>query len=146
VAWISSAEAQRFSEIASEVIDSIKNQGPLDPSAFTLELEAAERTVTGEIVRWLMGKEVKITSQADVYGRPWEPDRFESILDGVVEREYQKNLMHLALQQGCTTVRQISERTGLELGRVSYLLADLEQTNRVEFRGMKDKKPVFAAL
>jgi hypothetical protein len=43
-------------------------------------------------------------------------------------------------------VREISDRTGLDLKRVSYLLADLEKTSRVAFTGMKESKPVFSAL
>jgi len=43
-------------------------------------------------------------------------------------------------------VREISARIGVDVLRVSYLLADLERTNRVEFTGMQERKPVFAAL
>ena len=40
----------------------------------------------------------------------------------------------------------ISAKIDVDLLRVSYLLADLERTNMVEFTGMQDSKPVFAAL
>jgi hypothetical protein len=32
------------------------------------------------------------------------------------------------------------------LQRVSYLLADMEKRSMVEFKGMDEKKPIFAAL
>jgi predicted transcriptional regulator len=63
-----------------------------------------------------------------------------------LEREYHKNLIYLAIKQGSTSVRDVSAKTGLELLGVSYLLADLERTNRVEFTGMTNSIPVFAAL
>ncbi len=44
---------------------------------------------------------------------------------------------------GNASVRKISTQTGLELKKVSYLLADLEKTNRVEFAGMTNNIPVF---
>jgi hypothetical protein len=50
------------------------------------------------------------------------------------------------VKTGDRSVRQISRRTGLALKRVSYLLADLEKTNRVAFEVMEDCKPVFSAL
>jgi hypothetical protein len=146
LAWVSSAEAQRFTEVAVSVTESAKAQGKLDSKALKMELEAAEMTLDGETVRWLVGKEIKITSKGDVYGRKWDVETYEEILDDILEREFQKNLIYLAIKEGSASVRDISNKTGLELLRVSYLLADLEHTNRVEFTGMEDSKPAFAAL
>jgi hypothetical protein len=146
LAWVSSAEAQRFAQIASDVTASIKAQGRLDVQAFDLELEAALMTVNGETLRWLVSKELKITTQGDVYGRKWDTASYESIMDSVLEREYHKNLIWLAIERGNESVRKISAQTGLELTKVSYLLADLEKTNRVAFNRMEDHKPVFAVL
>lgn len=126
--------------------ESIKAQGKFDSNAFAFELAAAEKTLAGETLRWMVGKEIKITARGDVYGRKWDVDSYETILDSVLEREYQKNLIYQAVEEGYTSVRDISEKIGLELGRISYLLADLEKTNKVEFTGMKDRIPVFAVL
>ena len=70
----------------------------------------------------------------------------ERVLNSLLEREYHKNLIYLAIKGGCSSVREVSEKIGLDLKRVSYLLADLEKTKRVEFRAMQERKPVFAAL
>jgi len=146
LAWVSSAEAQRFADVAAEATAGVKEIGPLDREALALALGACELTVNGEALRWLVGKEVKITAKGDVYGRPWSVERYESVLNTALEREYHKSLIYLALKEGCTSVRDISDRTGLALKRISYLLADLEKTKQVEFRGMEERKPVFAAL
>ena len=146
LAWVSSAEAQRFADVATDVIEAVRNQGPLDKEALETALEACEMTVNTETVRWLVGKEVKITSKGDVYGRRWSVEHYERVLNTALEREYQKNLIYLAIKGGCASVRDVSEKIGLDLKRVSYLLADLEKTKRVEFRAMQERKPVFAAL
>ena len=145
-AWVSSAEAQRFVEVVNTTTDSIKSQGALDAEKFALELEACEMTVSGETIRWLVGKEVKITRDGDVYGRSWDVEKYESVLYSELEREFQKNLIYLAIKKGANSVREVSARINVDLLRVSYLLADLERTNMVEFTGMQDSKPVFAAL
>lgn len=145
-AWVSSAEAQRFVEVVNTTTDSIKGQGPLDTEMFNLELEACEMTVSDETIRWLVGKEVKITKEGDVYGRSWDLEKYESVLYDELEREFQKNLIYLAIREGATSVREVSAKIDIDLLRVSYLLADLERTNRVEFTGMQESKPVFAAL
>lgn len=133
-------------EVVTQTTESIKAQGKFDSDAFASELAAAEKTLAGETLRWMVGKEIKITARGDVYGRKWDVDSYETILDSVLEREYQKNLIYQAVEEGYTSVRDISEKIGLELGRISYLLADLEKTNKVEFTGMKDRIPVFAVL
>ncbi len=145
-AWVSSAEAQRFVEVATNVTDSVKSLGKLDSSELDLQLTAAEMTMKGETLRWLVGKEIKITTKGDVYGRQWDVEKYEKVLFDMLEREYQKNLIYLAIKHDCTNVRAISEKTGLEILRISYLLADMERISMVEFAGMEDSKPVFAAL
>ncbi len=146
VAWVSSAEAQRFVEIVNATTSSIKALGKFDPAAFALQLAAVEETLGGETLRWLVGKELHITTKGDVYGRQWDTRSFESILDSVLEREYQSNLILESIRNGCTSVRDIRARIGLPLQRISYLLADMEKRSLVEFKGMEACKPVFAAL
>ena len=146
VAWVSSAEAQRFVEIATATVESVRKQGALDGEAFAMALEAVDMTVNSETIRWLVGKEVKITTKGDVYGRPCDVESYEAVLHKELEREYQTNLIMLSIKKGCTSVRDISAEIGVDLLRISYLLADLEKTNKVEFTGMQDHKPVFAVL
>ena len=146
LAWVSSAEAQRFVEVVINTTESVKAQGKFDSKAFEYELAAAQMTLSGETLRWMVGKEITITSKGDVYGRKWDVESFETILDAVLEREYQKNLIYQAVKEGYTSVRDINQKIGLDLKRISYLLADLEKTNKVEFTGMKDRIPVFAVL
>jgi len=133
-------------EVVNTTTDAIKSQGALDAEQFNLELEACEMTVNDETIRWLVGKEVKITKEGDVYGRSWDVDKYESVMLKELEREFQKNLIYLAIREGATSVREVSAKIDVDLLRVSYLLADLERTNRVEFTGMQESKPVFAAL
>jgi F420-non-reducing hydrogenase iron-sulfur subunit len=143
LAWCSSAEGQRFAEIVSEVTESIRSQGDFDPKTFSLELDAAEMTAKSETLRWLVGKEVSLTTKGDVYGRKWEANQFKKILSAALEREYQKNLICIALKEGSTSVRDISERTGIENKKISYLISDLEKNNQVIFKGHSEGIPEF---
>ena len=146
LAWVSSAEAQRFAEVATSVTNAVKAQGRLDLEAFALELGAAEMTLKDETLRWMVGKEIKITRDKDVYGREWDVEKYELILDSVLEREYHKNLIYLAIKEGSTSVREINKRIGLDLQLISRLIADMEKTSKIAFTGMENKIPVFAAL
>ena len=135
-----------FVEIVTETTADIKTQGRFDPAAHATQLAAIEGTLSSETLRWLVGKELHITTQGDVYGRQWDTDSFEKILDSALEREYQSNLILEAIKDGCTSVRDIRTKIGLPLLRISYLLADMEKRSLVEFKGMEACKPVFAAL
>jgi hypothetical protein len=146
LAWLSSAEAQRFVDISTEVIENVRARGKFDPELFSMELAAAEETLKAETLRWMVGKEVKLLAKGDVYGRKWDKARFEAILDEVLEREYHKQLIRQAIIAGFTSVRAISKRIGLDLKRISYLMADMEQTSMIEFKGHTECVPVFGAL
>jgi hypothetical protein len=144
--WLSSAEAQRFADITVKVTNAVREMGKLDQDALKMQIDAAAMTVDSETVRWLVGKEVSITTQGDVYGRSWDAEKYGDVVNTALEREYHNNLIVLAIKAGAATVRDISEAAGLEVLRVSYLLADLERIGRVEFTGMTDSNPVFAVL
>lgn len=146
LAWLSSAEAQRFVDISTAVINSISEQGKFEPAMFELELDAVEETLKSETIRWMVGKEVKILTKGDIYGRKWEKQRFESVLDSVLEREYKIRLIRQAIIAGFTSVRGISGRIGIDMKQISYLLADMEKTSMVEFKGHENSIPVFGAL
>jgi len=129
--------------VVGEVTESIKSQGPFDSHAFELELGAAEITAQSETLRWLVGKEVSLTTQGDVYGRRCDVSRFEEILTSVLKREYNNNLIRRALKEGLSSVRDIHKRTGLELAHISHMLSDLEKANQVVFKGHSEGVPVF---
>jgi hypothetical protein len=146
LAWVSSAEAQRFAEVATAIVNDVTELGPLNRDKAGMALDAARRTLDGEFVRWTVGKEKLITDHGDVYGRSWDPERFESILDSIAGAELEKNLIYVALQQGCASVRDVASKTGMDMPRISFLMADMERTGLIEFKGMTDHKPQFAAV
>jgi len=142
--WVSSAEAQRFADVASQVVEDVKRAGPLDRKRYTLELEALRMTLDSEFVRWTVGKEKPITDQGDVYGRSWDPEKFGAALGAIATKEFDKNLICAAFAEGCLTLRDVARMSGLELHRVSYLLTDLEKSGRVQLTEMKEHTPHYA--
>ena len=144
--WVSSAEAQRFADVATAISDTVTGIGPLDRDRYGFVLEAARRTLDSEAVRWTVGKEKAITDKGDVYGRSWDVEGYESVLDSVAREELEKNMIYVALRRGCKSVRDVGSMTGMELSRISFLMADLERTGAIQFTGMKHHKPEFEAV
>ncbi len=146
LAWVSSAEAQRFAQVATTVVEDVRASGQLDRSGLALELEAVRRTLDSEYVRWTVGKQRMITRKGDVYGRSWSEDSFVQALQRITDTEYEKSLIYTALKHGSASVRDVASATGLPLARISHHLADLERTGQVEFKRMVEHKPEFAAV
>ncbi len=144
--WVSSAEAQRFADVATSIVDTVTSLGPLDQEANGLALEAARRTLDSEIVRWTVGKETTLTQKGDVYGREWNPEQFEDILDTLAGTEFEKSLIYTALNRGCKSVRDIHGLTHMDLAKISYHMSDMERTGLIEFKGMADHTPEFVAV
>lgn len=146
LAWVSSAEAQRFASLASEVVDSVTRQGPLQRDRLQLQLEAARRTLDSEPVRWTVGKEKHLLESGDVYARQWTREAYETALDTILEQEYQQQLVYAALRHGCESVYDIRDRIGLEPPTISFLLAQMEKEGLVELRSLEDRQPKFCAV
>ncbi len=142
--WVSSAEGGRFAKLAGQVVSSVKKAGEFKPKDFSLELKALRLTLDGEYVRWAVGKEKSLTTQGDVYGRKWDEKEFQEILLKIAQKEYKKNLIFSAFQQDCQTVREVKERTGLDLYDISFLLTDLEKQGLVTLKGIENHKPIFS--
>jgi DNA-binding MarR family transcriptional regulator len=102
-------------------------------------------TAEGETLRWLAGKAIPLVVNGDVYGRKWDEERLAPILAFALKREYHQHLIHLALKEGHASVRDIAERTGLDLVRISRMLTEMEKANRVVFKGHHNRAPQFEA-
>lgn len=144
--WVSSAEAQRFARITTDVVNTVKDLGRLDRESLGFQLEAVQRTLDCEQIRWTVGKEKNLLASGDVYGRKWGREAYEAVLDSILLTEYEKNLIYAALNKGAGSVRDIAAKTGLDLPRISFLLAQLEKGGQVELQSMKENKPHFAVL
>ena len=146
LAWVSSAEAQRFVHVATTIVEDVRKAGPLDREGLSLQLEAVRRTLDSEYVRWTVGKQRRIVRDGDVYGRPWDEDSFTRALQRISDTEYEKSLIYTALKHGSTSVRDIGAATGLPLARISHHLVNLEQAGEVAFQRMVEHKPEYAAV
>jgi DNA-binding transcriptional ArsR family regulator len=145
LSWISAAEGQRFAQVMTDFVQTCTQAGPLDRARHSLKLKALRRTLDRENVRWMLGMEKEICEQGDVYGRSWDQERYEHVLDQVALTEYRKQLICSVLDQGKATVQDVGTRTGLALPEISHLLADLERTGMIETRGVRGNDPQFVS-
>jgi phytoene dehydrogenase-like protein len=144
--WVSAAEGERFARYVEEYSEVIRNLGAFFPEEFDMSLGALERTFGASRLRWLMGMELKITEQGNVYEEKLQEQKYRKILEDVAEEEYEKALVLEALRHGIAAVRDIALETGLAVYKVSCRLNELERSREVELKEYLGTTPQFEAL
>jgi len=142
--WVSSAEGKLFADYVSQVTEAIAGLGKFQAQDFRRPLAALRITLQTPRVRWLMGMEKELVEHHNVYGQKLDPERYQKLLGDAVEHEYHKALVLATLTETeGRQVRQLAEKTGLDLRTVSTCLVELENTHQVETAGYDGQHPTF---
>jgi len=146
VRWVSAAEGQLFAEYVTAYSELIQQAGPFDPERFKMPLSAIETALSSPRLRWLMGMEVKLTQQGNVYGENLDEEKYHQLLQKISEEEYQGSLILEALKEGPQTVRELAFKTGLPVHTVSLRLGELERHHQAAFQGYDGTTPKFVGV
>ena len=142
--WISSAEGKLFADYVNQVNDIILELGRFDATAHHLALAAIKRTLSTPRVRWLLGMELELVENQNVYGVPVDQEKYKEVLGSAVTQEYQKALvLEILAEKEGQLVRQIAEKSGLDLLTISNCLVALEQEGLAEQSGHEGQHPKF---
>lgn len=145
--WVSSAEGKLFADYVCQVTEIISNLGKFDPEAHRLPLAAIRRTLETPRVRWLTGMEKELVEHQNVYGKKVDQTKYQEVLQGAIRHEYNKSLI-LELLAGTEgqQVRQLAEKTGLDLHTISNCLVELEKNGLAALAGYDGQHPKFISL
>lgn len=144
--WISAAEGQLFAKYVAEVTDITQKLGPFDPEEFRLPLAAVEQTLNSTRIRWLLGLTKQVTEQGNVYKEKLNDEDFKKLLQQATEEEYQKALIMEVLEQSPLSVREMAEKTGLPVYKVSLRLNELERCNQAGLKEYSGSTPIFMGM
>jgi len=133
--WVAASEGTKFAEVVTEYTENIKKIGHFDPYTFNFQLEAMERTLTQERIRWLVGLQRTLTKKKNAYGEKIDPGRYSQILHHVLKDEYLKSLIYLTIREKPMSVREIDKKSGIGVETISSYLTDLEATGEVSLHG-----------
>lgn len=142
--WVSAAEGKQFAEYIGQFTNETKALGPFDPDRYAFELAACERALDSPRLRWLMGMEIQITENENVFHEKIDEAQYGRLLEKVSLSEYEKALISEALKDGPLSVREIAFKTGLPVSSVSSRLGELEQHHQAELREYQGTIPQFA--
>ncbi len=144
--WVSAAEGQIFADFVKELSALMGEMGAFDPDEYKLKLAAVEGALNSPRLRWLLGMDRQLTERENVYHQKVDDKLYRQLLDEATQEEYQKSLILEVLRDGPQSVREIAEKSGLEIYAVSQLLSDIERAGLVDLHGYEGTTPKFIRL
>lgn len=144
--WVSASEGQLFAQYVEEYSKTIQELGPFYPSDYHVPLHALKQTLDSQRLRWLMGMQLKLTEDGNVYGEKVDQQTYERLLQQVAEQEYEKALVLQALGDGPCSTRDIALKTGLKTYNVACRINELERSQQAAFSGFDNRIARFALV
>jgi hypothetical protein len=109
-------------------------------------IEAAERVLRGDRLRWLLGKKKELVVSGNVFGKTMTDLRYEHLLSEVSHTELERELLMMELEKGPRGVPQLAEATGISGPAVFRHVVMLMKARRVESKGDKDGLELFGVV
>jgi len=150
--WVSASEGARFAEIVKEFTNQLRKLGPSplsgdspDPRIMA-DIQAAKKAAGDFRLRALVAKEVKLLEDGNVYGEKKTQDEFDKIIGDAVETEYERSEIYLLVKNKPLSVKEMSQRLGLDPQRVLRHLVAMRREGVVTIDRVEGTSPLYAAL
>jgi len=148
--WVSAAEGPRFAEVVTNFTNQIIKMGPLgadDPEGqkrLRAKLEAAERAVTGEKLRWVAAKQTEFMQDGNVYGEVFTSHEIGRLLDGVIVEEIMLQEILMLVEKEALSVKEISEQLEIPSPETFQQVQALRRKELVSVSEIRDRSPLYA--
>ena len=146
----SSGEAALFVEIVTEFDRNIKEIGPLGEDGDRIKkpeifhkLDIAKRVVSGEKMRWVMGKRMPFLETGNMYGEIFTEQEFNRAIDMIIVEETDVQEIIKRLEKGTASVKEISEELMIPSSRVFRYMLALKRKGFVDVKEISDHTPIF---
>ncbi|HDP96662.1 MAG TPA: hypothetical protein ENN25_03090 [Euryarchaeota archaeon] len=110
-----------------------------------IKLKAAKMTLDGERIRWLIGKQEKLTEEQNVFGEQLAKNRYQYILWKAALTEYKRNLILSNLETG-RSVHELHDITGIPKPEIVENIIALLKWRKIEQVGMEGRSPKYKAV
>ena len=111
----------------------------------TARLEAAERVLRGDRLRWLLGKKRELVATGNVFGKTMTDARYDRLLSEVAHTEMERELVLMELEKRPRGVTEVAAATGLPAPVVFRHIVMLMKARKVDYAGERDGVELFGA-
>jgi coenzyme F420-reducing hydrogenase delta subunit/predicted transcriptional regulator len=150
--WVSASEGQRFAGIVTEFTGQVKKLGPSPVSGkkpderIMVNLRAARNAAADFRLRVLVGRERELTEKTNVYNEKISQEKFDDLLEKVVEAEFVRQKIHVLTQAEPLPIRALAEATNLKPEEVLRQIVDMRRRNMITIDHIEGTTPLFRAL
>ncbi len=149
--WCSSAEAQRFVDLVTEMVEAVRGLGPLGSEGvkggeLEKNLIAARDATTSERLRWFLGKEYALETEPNVFGEDYPQEDFKELLATAVRDEYYKAHILNMTRKEPLSVKEMAAELGLGPAEALRLVTTLRGRNIVDVKEVRGTSPLYTAL
>ena len=146
----SSGEASVFVELVTEFDEKIRRLGPLGgdgddikaPDIFN-KLEAAERVLAGEKIRWVIGKRTPFLEYGNMYNEIFTEHEFNRAIDMIIVEEMEVQEILVKLQEGAQSVKGLAQALAIPSARVFRYITALKRKGMVALDKVAGQTPIF---
>jgi F420-non-reducing hydrogenase iron-sulfur subunit len=149
--WVSAAEGERFANIVTGFTQQVKSLGPmgeaegLDKEELNERLSAVQNALSGEKLRWLVGRELKLLEEGNVYDEKVEQDEILELIQENMDKEYVRNRMLLMMKKEPLSVKDVAGRWEACPADILRHIVAMENAGTVSMADVQGRSPRYIA-
>ncbi len=149
----SSGEAALFVDIVTAFDEKIKQIGPLGeggdkvkkPEIFE-KLKIAKRVLSGEKMRWVMGKRMPFLESGNMYGEVFTEHEFSRAIDMIIVEETDVQAILSRLEKSPASVTELAQELDIPPERVLRYILALKRKGFVQIKEIVDHVPKYQII
>jgi coenzyme F420-reducing hydrogenase delta subunit len=149
--WVSASEGQRFADVVSEFNNQIIELGPSplrgdEPDLKLLSsIYAATNAAKDFRLKSLVGREIKLTQQGNVYNKIIPQERLDEVMDKAIMTEFARQRLFLATQNRPISVKELSKYLNIPSNEVLEHIITLKDRGLVNLDHIDGTTPYYFA-
>jgi len=145
--WVSAGEGSRFARVVSQFTEELKELGPLPRDERTqMALEAAREAAEDYRLKELVGHEIRITEEGNVYGEKIDQGRFDELLDQAIDMEFTGKMILQLLKIKPLSVRELARELNLPSERLLEIVVELKQRGLIGMDSIREMSPLYSVM
>ena len=110
------------------------------------KLEAAERVLSGEKMRWVVGKQTEFLGSGNKYGETFTKHEFNRVIDMIIVEETETQEILGQLKEGAQSVKGLAETLRIPSERVFKYITALNRRELVRLEKIDGRTPLYQYL
>ena len=146
----SSGEASAFVEMVTEFTEKIRSLGRIGGGGDNLQapeifkkLEAAEAVLSGEKMRWVIGKQTVFFESGNMYGEIFTEHEFNRAIDMVIVEETETQEILGQLKERAQSVKELAETLVMPSERVFRYITALNRRELFRLEKVDGRTPLY---